>query len=106
MPWIEIGPNRLRWIPEGRVENTRSDAPQVISDTLSDGLEHMAYSDGRRTDSKSTYRKWTKEAGCVEKGNDRESRKPQIDTSFSSDVAQSINMLKQGHKPRIRQGGE
>lgn len=80
--------------------------PMVQSDYLGDALEHHGYSDGRRTDSKSTFRRWTKEAGLVEKGNDRE-RAPRTigaDTrEVVRDVAQAVTMLKNGYRPQIRQ---
>jgi hypothetical protein len=35
----------------------------IISDELGAQLEHHGYADGRRTDSKSVFRRWTKDAG-------------------------------------------
>lgn len=75
---------------------------QVISDSLPDQLEHHGYADGRRTDSKSVFRRWTKEAGLIEKGNDRERVRPARDPDLRSDVAQAINMLRQGYRPNIQ----
>lgn len=75
----------------------------VISDSLPDQLEHHGYQDGRKTDSKSVFRRWTKEAGLVEKGNDRESARPVKAPDLRSDVAQAINMLKNGYRPQYRQ---
>ena len=43
----------------------------VISDDLGQDLEHHGYSDGRKTASKSEFRRWTRDAGLVEKGIDR-----------------------------------
>ncbi len=85
---------------------SKSSAPAVISDDLGQQLEHHGYSDGRRTDSKSQFRTWTREAGLVEKGNDREqvSRRLGPDTrDVIRDVAQATNMVKNGYRPRIRQ---
>lgn len=79
----------------GRVSN-------VISDDIGSDLEHMAYSDGRRTSSKSVFRRWTKEAGCVEKGNDRETPRPVAMHDIRADVAQAIEMVKHGHRPSLR----
>lgn len=75
---------------------------QVISDDLGSDLEHHGFDDGRRTASKSTFRRWTKEAGLVEKGNDREPVKRARDPDLRSDVAQAIQMLKQGYRPQLR----
>lgn len=78
----------------------------VISDYLPEALEHHGYSDGRRTDSKATFRRWTREAGLVEKGNDRQrsERRLGADTrEVVRDVAQAVNMLKNGYRPQIRQ---
>lgn len=74
----------------------------VISDSLPDQLEHHGYGDGRRTDSKSVFRRWTKEAGLVEKGNDREGPRPVKAPDLRGDVAQAINMLRQGYRPNIQ----
>lgn len=85
-------------------EADRASGVHVISDDLGSQLEHHGYSDGRRTDSKSVFRRWTKEAGLVEKGNDRE-RAPrrQGDDSVIRDVATAVQMLKAGYRPQIRQ---
>lgn len=82
------------------------DAAFVISDDLGQSLEHHGYSDGRRTDSKSTFRRWTRDAGLVEKGNDRnqtQRRMGDSQTEITRDVAQAVNMLKNGYRPQIRQ---
>lgn len=77
---------------------------QVISDDLGADLEHMAFDDGRRTASKSVFRRWTRESGCVEKGNDREVSQRQFgaDTSHvKRDVTEAIQMVRQGYKPTL-----
>lgn len=74
----------------------------VISDSLPDQLEHHGYGDGRRTDSKSVFRRWTKEAGLVEKGNDREAVRPVRDPDLRPDVARAIEMVKNGYRPNIQ----
>ena len=77
----------------------------VISDDLGQQLEHHGYSDGRRTDSKSTFRRWTKEAGLVEKGNDRERstrRQGEDVKQVIRDVAEATQRVKAGYRPQIR----
>lgn len=77
----------------------------VISDDLGAQLEHHGYSDGRRTDSKSTFRRWTREAGLVEKGNDRDRRPRNQGADLKEvirDVAQATQMVKAGYRPTIR----
>lgn len=73
----------------------------VISDNLSDHLLHHGYDDGRRTDSKSVFRRWTREAGLVEKGNDRVRARPAKAPDIRPDVARALQMCKDGHKPRL-----
>lgn len=73
----------------------------VISDDLGADLDHHGYADGRKTASKSEFRRWTKEAGLFEKGNDREPARPVQDKSLASDVAQAIQMVRQGYKPTL-----
>lgn len=80
-------------------------AVHVISDDLGTQLEHHGYADGRKTDSKSTFRRWTKDAGLVEKGNDRE-RRLQAAPDLRRDVAEAYSMCKQGYRPTIRLTGE
>ena len=75
----------------------------VISDYLGDALEHHGYADGRRTDSKSVFRRWTREAGLVEKGNDRERPAPPRSPDLRADVAQAVQMVKQGYRPQLMQ---
>lgn len=77
------------------------DGPQVISDDLKADLEHMAYADGRRTASKSQFRRWTREAGCVEKGNDREQPRPAQSGDIRADVGRALQMLREGYRPRL-----
>jgi hypothetical protein len=83
----------------------RAGKVHVISDTLSDQLEHHGYSDGRRTDSKSQFRRWTKDAGLVEKGNDRERPQRAQTQDIRQDVAQALQMCKEGYRPQIRFSG-
>lgn len=78
----------------------------VISDDLGADLEHHGYADGRRTASKSVFRRWTREAGLVEKGNDRERPKLAKMQDLRQDVATALQMCRQGYKPTIRQQGE
>lgn len=83
----------------------RGSGPMVISDDLGQQLEHHGYSDGRKTDSKSTFRRWTKEAGLVEKGNDRNTaprRQGDELKQIIRDVAEATQMVKAGYKPQIR----
>lgn len=83
-----------------------SAGPMVQSDYLGDALEHHGYADGRRTDSKSTFRRWTKEAGLVEKGNDRERTERRLGDDrreMIRDVALATEMVKNGYRPQIRQ---
>ncbi len=86
--------------------SSRSVGPMVISDEMGQQLEHHGYDDGRRTDSKSQFRRWTAEAGLIEKGNDREQtqRRQGDDTrQIIRDVAEATQMVKAGYRPQIRQ---
>lgn len=91
----------------GKVVSKNSAPPRasrvhVISDSLGEMLEHHGYDDGRKTDSKSQFRSWTKQAGLVEKGNDRDRPTVSRPQSIGADVAQAIQMLKQGYRPQLR----
>ncbi len=79
----------------------------VIGDDLGAQLEHMDYADGRRTDSKSVYRRWTRDAGSIEKGNDRQRPSRAKPQDIVPDVARALQMCKSGYKPSLRgQGSE
>lgn len=78
----------------------------VISDNLGQDLEHHGYSDSRTTSSKSQFRRWTKEAGLVEKGNDRQRSERRLGSPTQDvvrDVAIATNMVKNGYVPRLKQ---
>lgn len=77
----------------------RSDAPYISPDGMGMTLEHTAFADGRSTDSKSQYRRWTQEAGCVEKGNDREAPRSQYQSVTREEVATAAQMVNQGYRP-------
>lgn len=75
---------------------------QVISDDLGTDLEHHGYGDGRQTASKSEFRRWTKEAGLTERGNDREPPRPMRDPDLRPDVARALEMVKNGYRPNLQ----
>lgn len=69
-------------------------SPAIIRDDLGAGLKHMG--NGKVTDSKSQFRRWTKETGCIELGNDylKETRKPEINLpNVRADLAQNWEKL-------------
>jgi hypothetical protein len=75
--------------------------PMTISDDLKADLQHHGYDDGRTTSSKSTFRRWTREAGLVEKGNDRiPGNRPLAD--LRADVGRAIQMCREGYRPQYR----
>ncbi len=96
---------KLVCVPKDRAAPLAA-GPMTISDDLKADLEHHGYSDGRRTDSKSTFRRWTREAGLVEKGNDRERPKLAKTPDIRQDVATALQMCKNGYRPQIRHQGE
>lgn len=88
-----------------RTEPVRATKVHVISDDLGVQLEHHGFDDRRRTDSKSVYRAWTRQAGLVEKGNDRERPRPARAPDITSDVARALQMCKEGYSPSLRGTG-
>lgn len=72
--------------------------PSIITDTQ-DALLHPA--DGKRYDSKSQFRRVTKEHGLIELGNDAPmTRRAELQPEgVEDDIAQSIEMLRQGYQP-------
>lgn len=59
----------------------------VISDSLGQNVQHQA--NGRYSDSKSTHRRWTREAGCDEVGTEKLTRKMQWEAPLG-DVRQDL----------------
>lgn len=94
--------DKLGFVPKRLVYSDRMDAMNIIGDSLGADLEHTAFSDGRRTDSKSVYRKWTKQSGCIEKGNDRVFSAPDTSRVSKDEIRQATQMVAQGYKPRYR----
>lgn len=90
----------------GRLVRKERAAPKhglhVISDDLKADLEHHGYGDGRRTASKSQFRRWTREAGLVEKGNDRELPRGFGAPDLRADVGRALQMCREGYRPQLR----
>jgi len=89
------------------VEKTRQsidEAPSVIGDEM-DSLRHMA--DGQYYTSKAKFRQATRDAGCVEIGNEQvvTRRKPvQLDRrQRREDIRRAIHDLRDGRAPSIQQ---
>ncbi len=82
-----------RWPDNCREEEPqRSElaAPNIILDTLPGGVNGLYHHAAlRKTDSKSEFRRLTKEAGCQEVGNERPDMKPREDIGWGKDVAES-----------------
>ena len=74
----------------------------VISDSIPD-MVHPA--NGKRYDSKSSFRKVTKAHGYIEVGNEKQqdNRKP-VHQDFQRDVGEAIQKLKEGYRPGTGQG--
>ncbi len=89
------------------VEKTKemiTDAPSVIRDEMPP-LKHMA--DGKMYSSKRAFRQATRDAGCVEIGNESpviQPRKPvQLDRrQRREDIRRAISDLRDGRAPTIR----
>jgi hypothetical protein len=73
-------------------------APAIISDHMAP-LRHPV--SGQVIDSKSLFRRATREAGCVELGNDAPAAPspPQRDASLRTDLHQAWQKLEQGYRP-------
>jgi hypothetical protein len=97
--------NEFGFIDKALLYEAPREGAYVISDDLGRQLEHHGYSDGRKTDSKSVFRQWTKAAGLVEKGNDREYKPRRQGDNVKEvirDVAYATEMVKNGYRPQIR----
>jgi len=83
--------------------NNWVDAPQVISDTM-EPLRHMA--DGKYYDSRRKFRQATKDAGCVELGNEAPIMKKPVPLDRQKrreDIKRAKWMLENGMAPTIKQ---
>lgn len=62
-------------------------APYLISDSLPGGVNgHFHHAECRKTDSKSEFRRWTREHGCIEVGNEREAFEKQAAEERNRDL--------------------
>jgi hypothetical protein len=97
-PWSEVA--RLRREARIKVESLLP-RPTVIRDAL-DNVKNPV--DGKIYDSKSSYYKAVKDAGCVIVGNEAEklarqqSPRPEVTTR---EIGEAIQKVKQGYKPEI-----
>lgn len=86
--------NTPEWRPRER--DRTSLAPAVISDTMQAAV-HMA--NGRTSESKSEFRRWTREAGCIEMGNDKlPPRKVHRMPAAGPDIKRAIEQLRAGYR--------
>ena len=81
-----------------------ADAPNVIRDEM-DSLRHMA--DGKHYTSKAKFRQATRDAGCVEIGNEAVIKPKQPVTldrrQRREDIRRAIHDVRDGRAPRIEQ---
>lgn len=86
------------WVPETAFVRRAPVFPSIIRDHM-DVLVHPAT--GQKMDSKSAFRRVTKERGYVELGNDAPTTpKPyEPDPTLINDVAQAYQMVEQGYHP-------
>ena len=84
------------WVRAVRVSRPAA-FPAIISDHMG-ALLHPA--NGKQYDSKSAFRRVTKEHGLVELGNDAPMSRPEYKPEgVRDDVINSIKMLEQGYQP-------
>lgn len=95
--WIDLGNGRSRLVRKNSNQEKFTYHPKDMIDEI----DHPAYSDGRKTSSKSEFRKWTKEAGCVELGNDRMNSPKSQKRDLTKDVIKAYKMVQQGYRPKI-----
>lgn len=94
--WTDAWPaNHVEPIPE----RSALPAPMLALDTM-DALWHPH--DGRYYESKSEFRSITKASGGEEVGNDVQTDNRKVDTVTKEEVAQAIQMVNQGYKPKIQ----
>lgn len=72
--------------------------PSLHRDQM-DALWHP--STGEIVDSKSEFRAITRKVGGTEMGNDKQTDNRKWDRVSKSDVAEAMNMVKQGYKPQV-----
>jgi hypothetical protein len=101
--WHDLGDGRqvYRRVQDEPVARSHFPAPMVIGDGM-DHLQHPA--DGRHYDSKSRFRRVTKDHGCVEMGNDParfRPRKQEIDTKANrASLEKARARIARGETPR------
>lgn len=100
--WIDLGNGRQRLVRKNAQRDRPFSFRELTKDQLATEIEHPAYGDGRKTSSKSEFRRWTEQAGCVELGNDRNTPSPiSRDRDVRRDVIRAYDMVKQGYRPTL-----
>lgn len=84
---------------EKHTARRRSAAPYIQQDGMGQALEHHGFDDGRKTDSRSEFRRWTKEAGCEEMGNDRRGADVSPDKVALDEIREAVKMVRDGYRP-------
>lgn len=86
-------------LPPRGAQGGINEAPHVIRDGLDD-LRHPAT--GEIVDSKSRFRRITRDAGCIEIGNEEQRAAKPEPVDPSRHVGQAMQMVREGYRPEIR----
>lgn len=101
--WFDIGDGRqvYRRVPEPGGKRSDLPVPMIIGDHM-DAAEHPC--DGKTYESKSAFRRVTKQNGCIEVGNDPQRFKkyalPKPDrTTIKESILKAESKVKNGYRP-------
>lgn len=85
-----------QWVDRAELRGRVNSGPAVISDQM-DALRHPAT--GQTTDSKSHFRRMTKDAGCVEIGTTKMPEQRREMPDARREVGEAYQKLNQGYRP-------
>lgn len=90
--------NANGFIPKWMLGEVRTEAHFVHADGMNKTW-HPA--NGKHYESKSEFRRVTREHGCVEMGNDQQTQARMGQSVTKSDVAKAYQMVSQGYRPNV-----
>lgn len=85
----------------GRMMEKHRAPPRNVVHVISDAIPDMVHpANGKRYDSKSTFRRVTRDHGYVEVGTEKQvDRRAPIHTDFKSDVMDAVRKVNEGYRP-------
>jgi hypothetical protein len=88
------------------VEKQHAAPLQFVRGVISDSIPDMVHpANGKKYDSKSAFRKVTKDHGYIEVGNEKQTdRRVSSHGNFAGDISEAIRKVNEGYRPATESG--